>query len=1000
MIKTEEPEGAAQGSVRELEAVEIPVAKSPQAPALAQAAQASALSRWLSLIGFLLGFYGSYLLVGITQESIYTMKFEDRKFKSPEFLVFMVFFTNALTSYIVMKIKGLAIVPVAPLRYFAFLALAYGGSLWLANRSMLYLDYPTQTLFKSCKPLPVFLTGLICFRQGYSAKRGIPVLFVCAGLVGFTYCKILADRGSFSGKGTGWTGIALVCTALVVDGATGYYQDLICKGFYSDKVGKALAPWHLMLFVNIWSASYAFAGEVVSGELPDVVSFVLRNQTLLWYIVAFSLCSALGQLAVYYVVAKYDSLTCSIAAALRKFLVIVLSIFWFRHSVSLPQWFWIFVVFTGISFEVLFAKSKDKCTADKKDDDVDVASEREPSSPRSPSSKRFRIEPFVSKSCIVWARILLVSVVLLAQVISFLFFMPLSADKLVPANAAHTIVGRSLPVSEARLFVWAVPDQPPPAAMRQTIAIEAAKATAPGTVRVFCASSSCLAFASSFGDVVSAERLKLSDYVNSHSPLEPWIRRVSPLKFHLGSERFKNALQAAVEAAVLYEYGGTLVSAWGGTSPGFSVPARPKDADPGALLCVDVGDGARIAYAAGPRDAALAEGMRLFDQAFPLYQSERTGLAYPNLRPSCSAVPLAPAARLSADVEVREGAPAFVDPTPGWQRKYGAIWYDLRVNKVLKHTLLANLGDEVQSMAGAQWVPRIDTLVERDDLNVSTPSINGEPPGSVTMFMNAWWGVPDMNWPPPESIKPVLVSMHIISALHANFSQQSWRDYMVRHGPVGARDLSTLELWQKLGLKTFHSRCMTLTLQRPLARDELSPECPILISDVARSALSVIPKHVRRSACHITANARNVSDGRVRVTKAFLNLRAIAAAKLVITSRLHVALPAVAMGTPAILILTEEMPGGGGKGEKFAYSRFSGFLELMHVYEKKRNTPNALFDFDWENPPPNPGARELQFIRCQFLRHVHTYNNEIFDSMLFFDVNHIFDACRKEYPGL
>eukprot|EP00727_Mastigamoeba_balamuthi_P010195 m51a1_g5799 hypothetical protein (764) ;mRNA; f:72328-75757 len=703
-----------------------------------------------------------------------------------------------------------------------------------------------------------------------------------------------------------------------------------------------------------------------------LVGVTQESMTLMWYVIAFSLASSLGQLAVYWVVSKYDSLTCSIAAALRKFLVLVLSIVWFRHSVSLPQWLCILLVFAGITFEVIFAKDG----------------------------------PLINKRCIVWVSfVLIVSSVLVAQVFSIALFMPLSMGgvdlgRRFPTRAA--LVGNAQPAAEpesALLFVWAAPDRPLPAPMRQTIAAEASRAMSPGALHVFCASSQCLEFAASFGAAVSVSRLRLADYADVHSPLELWFRRTSALKFHLSSQRFSNALQAAAEAAVLYERGGTLVSVWGATSPAISVPPRPSDADASDLLCADVSAGAaRVVWAPAKHDRALLDGMREFNDAFPEYTSEATGRDYPYVRPSCHAVPFAAAKRVLVRIEELEEGPSV--PAASRQRKYGALWYDVRVNKVLRRTLLANLGDEVQTLAGAQWLPRVDTLVERDDLNASTPSVAGDPPGSVTMFMNAWWGFHDMNWPPPEYIKPVLLSMHVTAGLASNFSQPSWRDYMVRHGPVGARDTSTLELWRSLGVPAFLSSCMTLTLQRPLPRGVEAPNCTVLISDVARSALAVLPKHVRRSACHITANAKNVSDGNTRVSKAFANLRAIAAARLVVTSRLHVALPAVAMGTPTILVLTEEMPGGGGRHERNAYSRFGGSLSLVHVYEKKRRAAPALLDFDWESPPPNPGAEQLQATRCRFLRHVYSYNGELFDSMLFFDIDHIFDACMEEYPGI
>ena len=80
-------------------------------------------------------------------------------------------------------------------------------------------------------------------------------------------------------------------------------------------------------------------------------------------------------------------------------------------------------------------------------------------------------------------------------------------------------------------------------------------------------------------------------------------------------------------------------------------------------------------------------------------------------------------------------------------------------------------------------------------------------------------------------------------------------------------------------------------------------------------------------------------------------IKKYASAKLVITSRLHAALPAVAFGTPAILVY-----------KNFDFYRFDGLVNFVHNFslrEFKRN----IDKINWENPPPNPNQEKLKEIK-------------------------------------
>lgn len=182
-----------------------------------------------------------------------------------------------------------------------------------------------------------------------------------------------------------------------------------------------------------------------------------------------------------------------------------------------------------------------------------------------------------------------------------------------------------------------------------------------------------------------------------------------------------------------------------------------------------------------------------------------------------------------------------------------------------------------------------------------------------------------MAWPPARGINPVMISMHVEPQLYPLFTSPASLDYLRAHAPVGARDSATQELLLNHGVVALLSRCLTLTMQRQ--RRPGPPQCDVLVVDVDKRsrALQALPKGLRvcyRSPKYLDGGSGARFDGVLRYTMAYELLQDYGSARVVVTSRLHSAMPAASMGVPVLLMLTEHMPGGGGG--KDGQQRFSG----------------------------------------------------------------------------
>lgn len=224
----------------------------------------------------------------------------------------------------------------------------------------------------------------------------------------------------------------------------------------------------------------------------------------------------------------------------------------------------------------------------------------------------------------------------------------------------------------------------------------------------------------------------------------------------------------------------------------------------------------------------------------------------------------------------------------------------------------ANLGDDIQALAALQFLPGASVLVDRDRLAETRLAHR------ASVIMNGWW----MNYPErfPTAdcgLDPLLVSIHVArTGILSNdgvtvtqaLQRQPVLDYLRTLGPVGCRDLATVELLSERGLAATFTGCLTLTLRR-ITEPIPAPAPYLLAIDVPRRLSRVLR---RDSSCEVVEATNWIhpqTDPLERLVAARHRLMQVQAASAVVTTRLHIALPCLAMGTPVIWLVGSESDG-------------------------------------------------------------------------------------------
>ena len=296
-----------------------------------------------------------------------------------------------------------------------------------------------------------------------------------------------------------------------------------------------------------------------------------------------------------------------------------------------------------------------------------------------------------------------------------------------------------------------------------------------------------------------------------------------------------------------------------------------------------------------------------------------------------------------------------------------------------------NIGDYVQALASAQFLPHIDGFLDRDE---DLKDYDGEP---CKVIMNGWYMHLPQNWPPSDLIDPLFVAFHLNSGVKKELLSPASISYLKSHQPIGCRDLNTMELLRNNGVEAYFSGCMTLTLGEKYHSEEKDGKTYIvdpiinayLDMNQILKAISILLRHPQgmlklfhKKELHLH-NGRNFvkeiikkalfykeysrvfgrnlvmnstyvtqesmyykvhfkSDGE-RLTEAERLVKMYAKAQLVVTSRIHCALPCLGLETPVIYL--EKMD-----DIEESKCRLGGLRELFNIVQVNHGTLMPQFD--------------------------------------------------------
>ena len=247
---------------------------------------------------------------------------------------------------------------------------------------------------------------------------------------------------------------------------------------------------------------------------------------------------------------------------------------------------------------------------------------------------------------------------------------------------------------------------------------------------------------------------------------------------------------------------------------------------------------------------------------------------------------------------------------------YGILVYNYPYDGKVKY---GNIGDYIQSLASLQYLPKNckPYLIDRDNIRF----YNGP---KVKLIMNGWNFLNDGNKYVSKKISPIYISYHL--NIYKNLPS-IYLNEIKKYCPIGCRDKYTRDKLLKFKINAYFSSCLTTTLDIDYAVNNNERTEEIIFVDYklgdypkADKYLLSLKEYNFKKIIYTTHyfNIKLSHIKRFQIAKNLLNK--YARVKLVISTRIHGALPCLALNTPVILI-----------NKKYDYKRFNGLYELLNT---------------------------------------------------------------------
>ena len=223
-------------------------------------------------------------------------------------------------------------------------SLSYVMAMMSANAALKYVNYPTQIVGKSGKPVIILIMSICLIRKTYTLRKCISIVLVVSGVSLFMLENTKRRQSAGEERDQSLFGAGLVLLSLVFDGIVAVTQEKI------REIGSITAN-DMMYDINKCATFFMFSIATIKGEVLPFINYCRASDWFLIQLAALCVTGVLGQQFIFLTVVSFGPLMCSVITTTRKFFTILLSTLIFQHILTLKHWIYVSMVFCGLAMD-------------------------------------------------------------------------------------------------------------------------------------------------------------------------------------------------------------------------------------------------------------------------------------------------------------------------------------------------------------------------------------------------------------------------------------------------------------------------------------------------------------------------------------------------------------------------------------------------------------------------------------------------------------------------
>lgn len=279
-----------------------------------------------------------------------TQSYDGSYFTDSQFLVFV----NRILALVV---SGLYIAFTqqpqhrTPLYKYSYSSISNTLSSWCQYEALKYVSFPTQVLAKASKVIPVMLMGKVVSNRTYNWQEYSTATLLSVGVALFL---LAADPSSKEHTTeTTFAGVIILLGYMMFDSFTSNWQSELFRSYKVSSI-------QMMFGVNLFSCIFTIGSLIFRGRIVSSVLFLFQHMEFAYHAVLLSICSAVGQLFIFYTIASFGPLIFTLIMTTRQAFSILLSCLFYNHPLTTQAMLGVFVVFVALFLRVYFRSTQKK----------------------------------------------------------------------------------------------------------------------------------------------------------------------------------------------------------------------------------------------------------------------------------------------------------------------------------------------------------------------------------------------------------------------------------------------------------------------------------------------------------------------------------------------------------------------------------------------------------------------------------------------------------------